>query len=98
MSCFAQSDWENLWWSQATSDGSSSPETKPTSCMALDSTTGILTETTLRPSCVHCSTSERLVRVEPREEEEVDIEVVLSGKAHRVDGTLRDISVLGMGM
>lgn len=38
------------------------------------------------------------VRVEPREDEEVDIEVVLSGKAHRVDGTLRDISVLGMGM
>jgi len=38
------------------------------------------------------------VRVEPREDEEVDIEIVLSGKANRVDGTLRDISVLGMGM
>lgn len=38
------------------------------------------------------------VRVEPREDEQVDIEVVLSGKASRVDGTLRDISVLGMGM
>ena len=38
------------------------------------------------------------VRVEPREDEEVDIEVVLTGKASRVDGTLRDISVLGMGM
>ena len=37
------------------------------------------------------------IRVEPREED-IDIEVVLTGKARRIDGTLRDISVLGMGM
>jgi len=38
------------------------------------------------------------VRVEPREDEDVDVEVVFSGKASRVDGTLRDISVLGIGV
>ena len=38
------------------------------------------------------------VRVDPREDEEIEVELSLSGKARVASGLLRDISVLGVGV
>jgi c-di-GMP-binding flagellar brake protein YcgR len=38
------------------------------------------------------------VRVDPREGEEVSVRLVLDGKALKVDGLLRDVSILGVGI
>ncbi len=38
------------------------------------------------------------VRVEPREEDEVSIEIEINGQPTLIEGTLRDISVLGIGV
>ena len=52
----------------------------------------------LTPKLLSLFNEREAVRVDPRDDEEIDVQLIFSGRGRVVEGVLRDISVSGMGV